>query len=158
MRTIDFIYRFDPSQPGDRPMPADAAAARRALEEGNQLFARWVDTCRQDSGSDADAKFVVHYHAQELGLAGPEGEAVKQEPFAVLLGCADARVPAEIIFAQTRNDLFVVRMAGNVLTEGALGSIDYALAHLSHSIRLVVVLGHTRCGAVSAAVETYLNP
>jgi carbonic anhydrase len=158
MRSIDFIYRFDPSNPNIKPPPADANAARRMLEEGNLLFSRWVDTCRRDDSSSQENAFIAHYHPQDLGMPTATGEAAAQAPFAVLLGCSDARVPAEIIFGQARNNLFVVRLAGNILTDGAMGSIEYALQHLSTSVRLVVVLGHTRCGAVSAAVDTYLDP
>jgi carbonic anhydrase len=158
VQPIDFIYRFDPANQEPRPLPQSADEARRVLEDGNRLFARWIDTCR-GSGSPADeTRFIVHYRAQDLGLADAAGQAVKQAPFAVLLGCADARVPAEIIFGQARNNLFVVRLAGNVLTEEGAGSIDYAVEHLRDSVRLVAVLGHTSCGAVSAAVDTYLNP
>ena len=75
-----------------------------------------------------------------------------------MLGCSDARVPIELIFDQSPNDLFVVRVAGNVLGVECLGSIDYAVANLGKSLKLVVVLGHTTCGAVSAAVDSYLAP
>jgi carbonic anhydrase len=158
MQPIDFIYRYDPASPEQRPLPRSAEEARQVLEDGNRLFARWIDSCRA-TGSPADeTRFVVHYNPQDLGLADDPGQAVKQSPFAVLLGCSDARVPAEIIFGQARNNLFVVRLAGNVLSEEGLGSIDYAVEHLRESVRVLVVLGHTRCGAVSAAVDTYLNP
>jgi carbonic anhydrase len=75
-----------------------------------------------------------------------------------VLGCSDARVPTELIFGQAYNDLFVVRVAGNVLGNECLGSIDYAVGHLGDSLRLLVVLGHTGCGAVSATVDAYLRP
>ncbi len=158
MKPIDFIYRFDPTSPHLKPPPADAAEARRALEEGNLLFSRWVDSCQCEGPAVEQTSFIAHYHPQDLGLPTPQGEAAPQAPFAILLGCSDARVPAEIIFGQARNNLFVVRLAGNVLTDGCMGSIEYALHHLSKSVRLVVVLGHTRCGAVSAAVSAYLDP
>jgi carbonic anhydrase len=74
-----------------------------------------------------------------------------QKPFAVVVACSDSRVPPEILFDQGLGDLFVVRTAGNVVDDTALGSIEYAVAHLG--VRLVVVLGHTRCGAVGAAIE-----
>ena len=69
-----------------------------------------------------------------------------QEPFALVLGCADARAPIELVFNQGANDLFVLRVAGNVLGQEILGSVDYALDHLP-TIRLLVVLGHSHCGA-----------
>ncbi|MBM3271573.1 MAG: carbonic anhydrase [Candidatus Sericytochromatia bacterium] len=73
-----------------------------------------------------------------------------QQPFAVILGCADSRVPPEFVFDQGLGDLFVVRVAGNVVDPHVLGSIEYAVEHLGSP--LIVVLGHERCGAVKAAV------
>lgn len=77
--------------------------------------------------------------------------ANEQHPFAIVLSCSDSRVPPEIIFDQGIGDLFVIRVAGNVLDNAAVGSIEYAVEHLN--VKLIVVLGHERCGAVSAAVE-----
>jgi carbonic anhydrase len=74
-----------------------------------------------------------------------------QHPFAVVLGCSDSRVPPEIIFDQGLGDLFVIRDAGNVLDNEVLGTIEYAVEHLGS--RLIVVLGHEGCGAVTAAVQ-----
>lgn len=73
-----------------------------------------------------------------------------QHPAAAILTCSDSRVPPEILFDQGLGDLFVVRSAGNVLDDAVLGSIEYAVAHLG--TRLVIVLGHTNCGAVRAAM------
>ncbi|MBY0526650.1 MAG: hypothetical protein K2R98_24855 [Gemmataceae bacterium] len=158
MKPIDFTYRFDPSQPIAKE-PETADEAQRILEAGNRLFARWTDSCLRDSGDTTGPNsFIVPCTPSDLGMPTPEGLATKQAPFAALLGCSDARVPAEIIFGQVRNNMFVVRVAGNVLTDEALGSIEYALHHLKDSMRLIVVLGHTGCGAVSATVDTYLNP
>lgn len=77
--------------------------------------------------------------------------AQSQAPFAVILGCADSRVPGEVVFDQGLGNLFDVRVAGNVVTPEVVGSIEYAVAYLKTP--LVVVLGHERCGAVSAAVQ-----
>jgi carbonic anhydrase len=74
-----------------------------------------------------------------------------QAPFAVVVGCSDSRVPPEILFDQGLGDLFVVRTAGNILDDIGMGSVEYAVLHLG--VRLVVVLGHSRCGAVGAALE-----
>ncbi len=74
-----------------------------------------------------------------------------QHPFAVILGCADSRVPPEIIFDQGLGDLFVIRVAGNVVDDVVMDSIEYAAEHLG--VQLIVVLGHTRCGAVDATVK-----
>jgi len=77
--------------------------------------------------------------------------AKEQHPFAIIVGCADSRTAPEIIFDQDIGDLFVVRTAGNLVDDYALGSIEYAVEHLGS--RLIVVLGHQRCGAVTAALE-----
>jgi carbonic anhydrase len=82
----------------------------------------------------------------------------KQAPFGVVLGCSDARVPLELVFDAGPNQLFVVRVAGNVLGDECLGSIEYALHSFEKSLRVVVVLGHTGCGAVAAAVDVYMSP
>ena len=91
-------------------------------------------------------------------MSGPTGEMPKQAPFAVVVGCSDARVPTEMIFGQGFNDLFVIRVAGNVLGDDCLGSIDFALNALSESVKVVVMLGHSGCGAVTGAVDAYLRP
>jgi len=80
-----------------------------------------------------------------------EHEAKGQHPFAVVVSCSDSRVPPEIIFDQGIGDLFVVRVAGNILDDAGLGSIEYAAEHLH--VSLIMVLGHERCGAVEAAVK-----
>jgi carbonic anhydrase len=78
--------------------------------------------------------------------------AKSQHPFAIVLGCADSRVSPEVLFDQGLGDLFVVRVAGNVLDEHVLGSIEYAVEHFGSG--LIVVLGHEHCGAVKAAKDT----
>ncbi|WP_038167817.1 carbonic anhydrase [Verrucomicrobium sp. BvORR106] len=78
--------------------------------------------------------------------------ATGQHPFAIVLGCADSRTAPEVVFDQGLGDLFVVRVAGNVLNDELLGSIEYGVEHLGSP--LIVVLGHERCGAVKAARET----
>jgi len=77
--------------------------------------------------------------------------AMGQKPFAIVVGCADSRVPPELVFDQGLGDLFVVRCAGSVLGDAGLGSVEYAVEHLGAT--LVVVLGHERCGAVDAVVK-----
>lgn len=79
-----------------------------------------------------------------------------QNPFAIILGCSDSRVPAEIIFDQGLGDLFVIRVAGNVVAPSQIGSIEFAAE--SFGTTLVVVLGHTMCGAVSATIEQLRRP
>ncbi len=74
-----------------------------------------------------------------------------QNPFAIILGCSDARVPAELVFDQGLGDLFVIRIAGNIVAPSGIGSVEFAA--LSFGTPLVVVLGHSKCGAVSATVD-----
>ena len=84
-------------------------------------------------------------------------ELVKdQDPLAIILGCSDARVPVEIVFDQGLGDLFVIRVAGNVVAPSQIGSIEFAAEKFG--TKLVVVLGHSHCGAVTACVETLINP
>ena len=80
----------------------------------------------------------------------------QQDPIAIILGCSDARVPAEIVFDQGPGDLFVIRVAGNIVAPSQLGSIEFAAVEFG--TRLVVVLGHTQCGAVNAAMTAIKNP
>lgn len=143
------IWQYDPDR--RRPEVATAEHARRRLEAGNRAFASLPERLESETAQ------VVDLSAADLGLAEEPGRAPAQTPFAVVLGCADARVPVELIFGQATNDVFVVRVAGNVLGDVCIGSIEYALGHLP-SVRQVVVLGHTGCGAVSAAVAGYLRP
>jgi carbonic anhydrase len=116
--------------------------ARQALErlrEGNLRFAANV------RGSDA---FVSHTRRAEL--------ASGQQPFAIILGCSDSRVPAEIVFDQGLGDLFVIRVAGNIVAPSQVGSVEFAAAR--YSTRLVVVLGHSQCGAILATLEELRAP
>jgi carbonic anhydrase len=84
-------------------------------------------------------------------------ELVKdQDPLAIILGCSDARVPVEIVFDQGLGDLFVIRVAGNVVAPSQIGSIEFAAEKFG--TQLVVVLGHSHCGAVTACVEALINP
>ncbi len=90
-------------------------------------------------------------------LSIPPPELVKeQKPSAIILGCSDARVPVELIFDQSLGELFVIRVAGNIVAPSQIGSIEFAAEKFG--TQLVVVLGHSNCGAVSACVETLLNP
>lgn len=108
------------------------------LREGNQ---RYLDGNVSSSGSITEA-------GQEQLVQG-------QNPHTIILGCADSRVPVELIFDQQAGDLFVVRVAGNVAATSQIASIEYAVANLGTP--LVVVLGHTQCGAVAAAVNHLID-
>jgi carbonic anhydrase len=158
MNTIDYIYRFDPENPSAKPLPRDAEAARRLLEDGNRMFSKWMESCHTDTPTEGERRFVVKCNGLEVGMQRTHGQMPKQSPFAVVVGCSDARVPTEMLFGQGFNDLFVIRVAGNVLGDLCLGSIDFALSALSESVRVIVMLGHSGCGAVTAAVDAYLRP
>jgi len=82
--------------------------------------------------------------------------AAGQQPFAIILGCSDSRVPAEIVFDQGLGDLFVIRVAGNIVAPSQVGSVEFAAAR--HETRLVVVLGHSQCGAILATLEELQRP
>jgi carbonic anhydrase len=101
---------------------------------------------------------TIEVDLDDLGLQPGEQGIPRQRPFAAVLGCSDARVPIELIFNEGPNDLFVVRVAGNGLGTDVLGSLRYAIEHLRDGLRLVVVLGHNGCGALSAAVDAFLDP
>jgi carbonic anhydrase len=118
-------------------IPAKEALAR--LREGNRRFVS------ETSSSQAE---LSHSRRAEL--------AKEQQPFAVVLGCSDSRVPAELVFDQGLGDLFVVRVAGNIVAPSQVGSIEFAAARFG--IRLVVVLGHSQCGAILATVEELKGP
>ncbi len=79
-----------------------------------------------------------------------------QQPFAIILGCSDSRVPAEIVFDQGLGDLFVIRVAGNIVAPSQVGSVEFAAAR--YDTRLVVVLGHSQCGAILATIEALQVP
>ena len=154
---IDYTFRFDPSRRNSDPQPATSEEARQTLIKGNRIFADWMKSCRC-GGHDRDEQFVVACGGLESVLSVNPEEFPTQKPFAVVVGCSDARVPTEMLFGQGFNDLFVVRNAGNVLSDVVQGSIDFTLNALKDSVRVIVVLGHTNCGAVKGAVDAYLNP
>jgi len=112
----------------------DHRAALAALVEGNRRFAAGVaEHPRQDAR-----------RREEVLARG-------QYPFAAIVGCADSRVPPEIVFDQGLGDLFVLRTAGNIVDDLGVACLEYAAAHLG--VPLIVVMGHSRCGAVTAAAE-----
>ena len=155
MKTVEIIYRYSSPGAPTRPRPHDAEAARLRLSDGNHAFATLLDSLSEGAGL---ARRVIDVDPRDLGLLQGEHSSLPQHPFAVVLGCSDPRVPIELIFNEGPNDLFVVRVAGNGLGHDVLGSLWYALEHLRESLRLVVILGHSGCGAVSAAVDAFLHP
>jgi carbonic anhydrase len=116
-----------------------AKEALDRLREGNHRFA-----------SDVRASEALASGARRNELAAG------QEPFAIILGCSDSRVPAEIVFDQGLGDLFVIRVAGNIVAASQVGSVEFAAARFG--TRLVVVLGHSQCGAILATLEELQQP
>lgn len=156
---MDLIYRYDPFAPLTPSHPKNAQEAVQTLIDGNQRLVDIVQHMQLATlGDTTKPEMVVPVDLLSMGLPFWPGSALDQSPFAMVLGCSDARVPVEAVFDRSFNDLFVVRIAGNVLGTEALGSFDYAARNLCESLRAVVVLGHTGCGAVTAAVNAYLSP
>lgn len=123
-------------------MTTHGITAREALERlrsGNQRFA---------AGLRSMEVLATHTRRADL-LKG-------QEPFAIVLGCSDSRVPAEMVFDQGLGDLFVIRVAGNVVAPSQVGSVEFAAAKFGTP--LVVVLGHSRCGAIEATLDELRQP
>src|SRR5436190_22446464 len=118
-------------------IPAIDALTR--LIEGNRRF---VGEARHDTGGAGESR------RREVAAA--------QEPFAIILGCSDSRVPAELVFDQGLGDLFVIRVAGNIVAPSQVGSVEFAAER--YRTRLVVVLGHSQCGAVIATLEELQQP
>src|SRR6188474_3652329 len=155
MKTVDIIYRYGAQDAAARPRPLDSNAARVRLNDGNQVFAALLEGMTDENGK---VQKTVLVDPRDLGLLASDPTLPKQRPFAAILGCSDARVPVELIFNEGPNDLFVIRVAGNGLGTEVLGSLKYAVAHLGGSLKLIVVLGHSGCGALTAAVDVFLNP
>jgi carbonic anhydrase len=107
---------------------------------------------------DGNRRFVSNVRGSDkyLNLSGRAELPDKQEPFAIILGCSDARVPAEIVFDQGLGDLFVIRVAGNIVAPSQVGSVEFAAERFG--TRLVVVLGHSQCGAILATLEQLQRP
>lgn len=116
-----------------------ALEALTRLREGNRRFV---------AGEQHRDPLLSHARRAEL--------AQGQRPFAIVLGCSDSRVPAEIVFDQGLGDLFVIRVAGNIVAPSQVGSVEFAAER--YDTRLVVVLGHSQCGAVLATLEELQQP
>lgn len=120
-------------------MPLTAYDALERLSLGNRRFAS--DLLASEALTNQGRRREVAY---------------AQAPFAIILGCSDSRVPAEIIFDQGLGDLFVIRVAGNIVAPSQIGSVEFAAAQ--YGTRLVVVLGHSTCGAILATLEELARP
>jgi carbonic anhydrase len=107
---------------------------------------------------EGNRRFVSGMRSRDahLGHSFPAETNKEQEPFAIILGCSDSRVPAEIVFDQGLGDLFVIRVAGNIVARSQVGSVEFASARFG--TRLVVVLGHSQCGAILATLEELQQP
>jgi carbonic anhydrase len=153
---IEIAYRYIRGLAGGaRAFPADAAEAKARLEAGNAAFAALLEGLAQRVAHGR--RIEIALDARDVGIDAPEFAGVPaQRPFVAVLGCSDARVPTEMLFGEGPNDMFVVRVAGNVLGQDVLGSLRYASQHLP--LRCMMVLGHSGCGAVTAAVDLFLAP
>jgi carbonic anhydrase len=105
---------------------------------------------------EGNARFVSQVNGAEALVLRRHELPDSQEPFAIVLGCSDARVPAEIVFDQGLGDLFVIRVAGNIVAPSQVGSVEFAAERFG--TRLVVVLGHSGCGAILATLEELKRP
>jgi carbonic anhydrase len=149
----------DPAHPG-QPSVAPAEAISK-LKEGNGRFTAGNPQHPHESADERKymaANSLENAGAISLGMTSEQAAkrraelATSQHPFAIILSCSDSRVPPEIVFDEGLGDLFIVRVAGNVLNDEGLGSIEYGVEVLG--ARLIVVLGHQSCGAVDAAMKT----
>lgn len=116
-----------------------AVEALERLKKGNQRFV---------NGETNHQKLLTHHERAQM--------AETQEPFAIVLGCSDSRVPAEMVFDQGLGDLFVIRVAGNIVAPSQVGSVEFAVE--SFNCPVVIVLGHTHCGAIDSTIEALRNP
>ena len=107
---------------------------------------------------EGNARFAANIQSLDtrLSLVKRADHVQSQAPFAIILGCSDSRVPAEIVFDQGLGDLFVIRVAGNIVAPSQVGSVEFAAAQFG--TRLVLVLGHTGCGAIMATIDELRRP
>ncbi len=156
---MDIVYRYDPNLPLRDQSPKNSEEALEKLARGNRHFADIVAKLQMATAESIPGEqIIIPVDLVSLGVPFIAGHMPEQSPFAIVLSCSDARAPVEQVLNCASNDLFSVRVAGNVLGLECLGSIDYAIAKLSDSLRTAIVLGHTGCGAVTAAVDMYLSP
>ncbi|MFT4019900.1 MAG: carbonic anhydrase [Acinetobacter sp.] len=116
-----------------------AQEALERLKQGNQRFVE---------GKSSISSLASQEHRAQL--------SANQNPFAIVLGCSDSRVPAEMVFDQGLGDLFVIRVAGNIVAPSQVGSVEFAAER--YDCAVVVVLGHSHCGAIQATIDTLMNP
>src|SRR5438876_6235653 len=157
--TIQFVRAADPAH-SDQPVVSPAEAIAR-LKEGNSRFTAGNAQHPHESTDERAHMATNSYENAGMIFLGMTAEQAakrraeltkNQHPFATIVSCSDSRVPPEIVFDQGLGDLFICRVAGNVINDENLGSIEYSVDHLG--VRMVLVLGHQSCGAVKAAKET----
>jgi carbonic anhydrase len=154
--------RSDAAEPADpeRPMTSPTEAISRLKEGNGRFIAGNVQHPHETSDERAYIAKYSYENPDAISLGMTSEQAAKrraeltksQHPFAIILSCSDSRVPPEIVFDEGLGDLFIVRVAGNVLNDEGLGSIEYGVDVLG--ARLILVLGHQSCGAVDAAMKT----
>lgn len=143
-RSVSWV-QGDPAELPPRPTSTKEALDR--LHRGNRGYAH----------VGAGGETVMSVSALAFGLPAAGAEEIEQVPFVATLSCSDARVPIELVFGQAANNVFAVRVAGNIPSSACLGSLHYAVAKLP-TVQVVVVVGHAECGAVSAAVDAAIDP
>jgi carbonic anhydrase len=141
---LRILSPFDLNRPHPRferitSVMLSAREALQSLREGNRRFV-----------SSINNRDIALSQTRHIDLA------TERQPFAIVLGCSDARVPAEIVFDQGLGDLFVIRVAGNIVAPSQIGSVEFAASRFG--TRLVVVLGHSQCGAIKATIEELQRP
>ncbi|MHB8159410.1 MAG: carbonic anhydrase [Thermoleophilia bacterium] len=145
-------YSDNQSGPGLDSVSATTGSSVHEDQAGGEAASAMTPAQAQQALNDGNGRFVREEYAHEdIGAARRQELATWQHPFAVVVTCSDSRVPPELIFDQGLGDVFVVRVAGNVIDADALGSVEYAVEHLRAP--LVMVMGHEECGAVKAAIE-----
>jgi carbonic anhydrase len=152
---VDLIYRYDPNQTYQAETPQDAESAIKVLCDGNLRLTSVVERMQRTArGEEAGGEVVVPICPASLGVPLWAGTIPTQQPYALVLGCSDARVPIETDFSINHSTTCSwCVLPATCWARKCLGSVDYAVRHFSESLKLVVVLGHSGCGAVSAAVE-----
>jgi carbonic anhydrase len=153
------VRAADPAH-ADQPMVAPAEAISK-LKEGNSRYTSGNQQHPHQSSEERSYMATQSYENAGMTFLGMTAEQAakrrtelikNQHPFATIISCSDSRVPPEMVFDQGLGDLFICRVAGNVINDENLGSIEYSVDHLG--VRLIAVLGHQSCGAVKAAKET----
>ncbi|MEB4615129.1 carbonic anhydrase [Leucobacter sp. M11] len=148
-RVLQIRWVSDTSQPA--PVLAETSAEAVALlDAGSTAFSRL---------GEGEGPFEIVVDPEAFGVVHESDDdgILNQEPFAAVLSCSDARVPIELTLGRAGNDLFVVRVAGNVPGSECIGSLHYAADHLP-TIKVFAIVGHSNCGAVTAAVDSLLSP